>query len=117
MEIHKTDMGPKVVADVLDIVGGKWRGLILIRLCNKPMRFNELKTDLKKITSSTLTKELRYLEEIKIVQRKTISALPSIVEYSLTPHGKSIEDLVYKIIDWGLKHRKVVLSDGHSVSN
>jgi DNA-binding HxlR family transcriptional regulator len=48
--------GVKIVADVLDIIGGKWRGQILARLCDKSMRFNELKEDLGRITSSTLKK-------------------------------------------------------------
>ncbi len=53
MEIAKDKKtGMKIVADVLDIIGGKWRGQILARLCDKPMRFNALKDDLGKITSS-----------------------------------------------------------------
>ncbi|MBI1265943.1 MAG: transcriptional regulator [Cryomorphaceae bacterium] len=100
--------GVKIVADVLDIIGGKWRGQILARLCDKPMRFNELKADLGRITSSTLTKELRYLEEIKIIERKVISTSPVAVEYSLTEHGSSIKTFMSLVIEWGTKHREVV---------
>lgn len=108
MEVKNKQQGIKVVADVLDIVGGKWRGQILAHLCDNPKRFNELKTVLSKITSSTLTKELRYLEDIKIVERKIIQETPIIVEYRLTDHGKSIKDLIKTIIEWGLKHREIV---------
>lgn len=108
MEVKNKQQGIKVVADVLDIVGGKWRGQILAHLCDNPKRFNELKLVLGKITSSTLTKELRYLEDIKIVERKIIQETPIIVEYRLTTHGKSIKDLIKTIIEWGLKHRKIV---------
>jgi DNA-binding HxlR family transcriptional regulator len=108
MEVKNKQQGIKVVGDVLDIVGGKWRGQILAHLCDNPKRFNELKTVLTKITSSTLTKELRYLEDIKIVERKIIQETPIIVEYRLTAHGKSIKDLIKTIIEWGLKHRKIV---------
>jgi len=101
-------IGVKIVADVLDIIGGRWRGQILARLCDQPMRFNELKEDLSRITSSTLTKELRYLEDIKIVERKVISTSPVAVEYSLTEHGSSIKDFMSLVIQWGLKHREVV---------
>jgi DNA-binding HxlR family transcriptional regulator len=94
MEVKNKQQGIKVVADVLDIVGGKWRGQILAHLCDNPKRFNELKLVLGKITSSTLTKELRYLEEIKIVERKIIQETPIIIEYRLTIHGKSIKDLI-----------------------
>jgi len=81
MEIKTKQQGIKVVADVLDIVGGKWRGQILAHLCDAPKRFNELKTVLNRITSSTLTKELRYLEDIKMVERKIIQETPMVIEW------------------------------------
>lgn len=111
MEVKTKQQGIKVVADVLDIVGGKWRGQILAHLCDHPRRFNELKTLLNRVTSSTLTKELRYLEDIKIVERILIQETPVIMEYRLTAHGKSIKDLIQQIIEWGLKHREVVITD------
>ena len=101
-------LGIKIVADVLDIVGGKWRGQILARLCDKPMRFNELKEDLGKVTSSTLTKELRYLEDIKMVERRVLNTSPVTVEYALTEHGGSIKEIISSIIQWGIKHRETV---------
>ena len=108
MEIKSKQQGIKVVADVLDIVGGKWRGQILAHLCDDPKRFNELKIVLNNITSSTLTKELRYLEDIKMVERKMIQETPIIIEYRLTEHGMSIKDLISTIVQWGLKHREKV---------
>jgi DNA-binding HxlR family transcriptional regulator len=109
MDFKNKAQGAKVVADVLDIIGGKWRGQILAKLCDNPRRFNELKEGLYKITSSTLTKELRYLEDIKIVERKVLSTSPVAVEYSLTKHGESIKEIIAQVINWGLKHREVVL--------
>jgi DNA-binding HxlR family transcriptional regulator len=109
MEVKNKQQGIKVVADVLDIVGGKWRGQILAHLCDNPKRFNELKTVLNRITSSTLTKELRYLEDIKMIERKIIQETPMVVEYRLTKHGLSIKDLIKHIVKWGLKHREIVL--------
>lgn len=108
MEVKNKQQGIKVVGDVLDIVGGKWRGQILAHLCDNPKRFNELKTVLNRITSSTLTKELRYLEDIKMVERKVIQDTPMVIEYRLTKHGMSIKDLIKTIVEWGLKHREIV---------
>jgi len=108
MDLSSKEHGAKLVADVLDIIGGKWRGPILAKLCDRPRRFNELKSGLKKITSSTLTKELRYLEDIKIVERKVIATSPIAVEYRLSKHGESISGLIGHIIEWALKHREVV---------
>lgn len=112
MEVKNKQQGIKVVADVLDIVGGKWRGQILAHLCDHPKRFNELKVVLSRITSSTLTKELRYLEDIKMVERKIIQDKPIVIEYRLTRHGMSIKDLIKHIVEWGLKHREIVFKKG-----
>jgi DNA-binding HxlR family transcriptional regulator len=103
-----------VVNDVVEIIGGRWRSQILAYLCQSPCRFNELKTTLKTITSSTLTKELRYLEDIKMIERKIIQEAPVVIEYKLTTHGKSIKDLIDTIIEWGLKHRATVFDNKQS---
>ncbi len=97
------------VQDVIDIIGGRWRGAILASLCAKEKRFNELKRDLGSITPRTLTKELKYLEMNKLVSRKVETSGAVSVLYSLTKHGKSLEPLIGQIVVWGQKHRKIVL--------
>lgn len=111
LKVTSKEQGALVVADVLEIIGGKWRGLILAKLCDGPKRFNELKLDLKKVTSSTLTKELRHLEELKMIERTVIHESPIAVEYRMTQHGASIKQLIYQIIDWGLTHREKVIGN------
>lgn len=96
------------VQDVIDIIGGRWRGAILASLCDKPKRFNELKRDLGEITPRILIKELKYLEMNKLVRRKGETAS---VLYSLTEHGHSLDPLIGAIVIWGQKHRTVVLAD------
>ena len=108
-------VGVKIVADVLEIIGGKWRGQIIARLCDQPMRFNELKQDLGRITSPTLTKELRYLEEIKIIERRVISTSPIAVEYALTEHGSSIKSFMSMVVQWGIKHRELLFKQHNEV--
>jgi len=97
------------VQDVIDIIGGRWRGAILASLCDKEKRFNELKRDLGSITPRTLTKELKYLEMNKLVFREAEAINAISVVYSLTEHGKSLEPLIGQIAIWGQKHRKIVL--------
>ncbi len=97
------------VQDVIDIIGGRWRGAILASLCDKEKRFNELKRDLGSITPRTLTKELKYLEMNKLVSREVATSSAVTISYSLTKHGKSLEPLIGQIVVWGQKHRKVVL--------
>lgn len=99
------------VQDVIDIIGGRWRGAILASLCDKEKRFNELKRDLGTITPRTLTKELKYLEMNKLIIRKEDTTGGLAVIYSLTEHGISLEPLIATIVAWGQKHRKIVLGD------
>jgi DNA-binding HxlR family transcriptional regulator len=97
------------VQDVVEIIGGRWRGAILASLCDREKRFNELKRDLGAVTPRTLTKELKYLELNRLVRREAGTQSSLAVVYSLTKHGKSLEPLISSIVDWGQKHRKVVL--------
>jgi DNA-binding HxlR family transcriptional regulator len=97
------------VQDVIDIIGGRWRGAILASLCDKEKRFNELKRDLRLITPRTLIKELKYLELNKLVSREVDDSSVVSVIYSLTKHGKSLEPLIGQIVIWGQKHRKIIL--------
>lgn len=97
------------VQDVIDIIGGRWKGAILASLCAKEKRFNDLKRDLGTITPRTLTKELRFLEMNKLISRDVDETNPSLIIYRLTDHGDSLNPLIGAIVAWGQKHRKVVL--------
>jgi DNA-binding HxlR family transcriptional regulator len=98
------------VQDVIELIGGRWRGAILASLCDKEKRFNELRRDLGNITATTLTKELKYLEMNKLIVREVEANASIMVKYSLTTHGKSLEPLIGQIVEWGQRHRKVILA-------
>lgn len=98
------------VQDVLDVIGGRWKGAILASLCDSPKRFNELKLDLGEITARTLTKELRYLELNRLVQREKDANNAVAVIYALTEHGHSLESVIETLVRWGQKHREEVLN-------
>lgn len=109
MKNKQKQMQLRDVQDVIDIIGGRWRGAILASLCDKEKRFNELKRNLGCITPRTLIRELKYLEMNKLVSREVDASSANSVFYSLTKHGKSLEPLIGQIVVWGQKHRKVVL--------
>lgn len=94
------------VQDVIDIIGGRWRGAILASLCDREKRFNDLRRDVGEITPRILIKELKYLELNKLVGRN--EEAPTRVSYHLTPHGKSLEPLIGAIVTWAQNHRKVI---------
>jgi DNA-binding HxlR family transcriptional regulator len=94
------------VRDVLDIINGKWKLPILIALTFGNKRFKELERDISGITPKMLSKELRDLEMNELVNRTVYDTIPVTVEYSLTDYGKSLDDVIAALRDWGQKHRK-----------
>jgi DNA-binding HxlR family transcriptional regulator len=109
MENKEKHIQNRDVQDVIELIGGRWRGAILASLCDKEKRFNVLKRDLGSITPRTLTKELKYLELNKLVNRKVETESALSVVYSLTKHGESLQPLIGQIVLWGQKHRKIIL--------
>lgn len=93
------------VRDVLEIINGKWKLPILIALAFGNKRFKELERDITGITPKMLSKELRDLEMNKLVKRTVYDTIPASVEYSLTDYGKSLDDVIAALRDWGKKHR------------
>lgn len=89
------------VEAALDIIGHKWKGVILFHLLDGTKRFNELRRLIPKVTQRMLTLQLRELEKDKVVHRKVYAEVPPKVEYSLTEHGKSLEPIIYQLRDWG----------------
>lgn len=65
-------------------------------------------TEIQGITDKMLSKELKVLEENKLIKRTVYDSFPPIVEYSITPHGQSLEKLIDELRLWGLQHRKKI---------
>ncbi len=97
------------VQDVLDIIGGRWRGAIMASLCDNEKRFNELKRDLGSITPTILTKELKFLELNKLIVREVDASSAISVKYKMTKHGNSLIPLIGHIVVWGQNHREIIL--------
>lgn len=85
----------------LDLIGGKWKTLILWHLEEKTLRFSELKRSLPKITQKMLTQQLRELEASGLVKRFIYTQIPPRVEYSLSPAGKSLLPILENMCQWG----------------
>ena len=83
------------------ILAGKWAILILHHLDGETLRFNELEKRLGKITQSTLTKQLRSLEENNLIVRKVYNQVPPKVEYSLSELGVLFKPVLASLETWG----------------
>ncbi len=89
------------VEATLDLIGGKYKALILWHLSGGTLRFSELHRRLNGATAKMLTQQLRELESHKLVHRQVYPVIPPKVEYSLTSLGRSLLPILVAMRDWG----------------
>ena len=94
------------VEATLDLIDGKWKGVILFHLQAGTQRFGELRRRMPGITQRMLTKQLRALEEDKLVIRKVYAEVPPRVEYTLSEIGESLRPVIETLRAWGESHRE-----------
>ena len=97
------------VRDALDIINGKWKLPIIISLSFGNKRFSEIAKEIPGITDKMLSKELRDLEVNQLVKRTVYDAIPVVIEYSMTPYGKSLDKVIESLCEWGTQHRKRIM--------
>ncbi|WP_042163708.1 winged helix-turn-helix transcriptional regulator [Paenibacillus gorillae] len=88
----------------LEVMGGKWKSVILYHLTSGKKRTNELRSLMPEITQRMLTKQLRELERDKVINRYMYNEIPLRVEYELTEYGWSLKTILDNICDWGVNH-------------
>ena len=82
------------IRTTLELLGGKWKLLILFQLFKGPLRLNELKKSIPDISEKMLIQELKTLVSSDLVSRKNYGEVPPRVEYSLTENGKTAMPLI-----------------------
>ena len=85
----------------LDMIGGRWKTMIIAALMDRTLRFNELRHRLKRVTHRVLTAALRDLEADGLVHREVYAVVPPRVDYSLTDLGRTLRPLVDELGRWG----------------
>ena len=89
------------VAATLELIGGKYKALILWNLAEKKLRFSELRNVIQGATPKMLTQQLRELEAQNLIHREVFAVVPPKVEYSLTELGRSLMPILVSMRDWG----------------
>lgn len=89
------------VETTLELIGGKYKALILWRLSEGKLRFSELHKAISGATPKMLTQQLRELESQSLIHREVYPIIPPKVEYSLTELGKSLMPVLMAMRDWG----------------
>ncbi|RKP56271.1 transcriptional regulator [Cohnella endophytica] len=103
------------VTVTVEVIGGKWKGVILYHLTAGAKRFNEMRRLLPSITQRMLTLQLRELELDGIVHREIYREVPPRVDYSLTPFGETLKPLIFMMRDWGRKNEGQILANRESI--
>lgn len=89
------------VEATLELIGGKYKALILWHLSEGKLRFSELRKLVGSATAKMLTQQLRELETQSLIHREVFAVIPPKVEYSLTELGKSLMPILVAMRDWG----------------
>ena len=92
------------VSATLELIGGKYKALILWHLSQNKLRFSELKNRVLGATPKMLTQQLRELEMHDLIHREVFAVIPPKVEYSLTETGRSLLPILVAMRDWGANY-------------
>ena len=104
--MEKTNLPECPVATTVQIIGSKWKLLILRNLLARPWRFNELKRSLGGVSQKVLTDALRTLEADGIVIRTVYPEVPPRVEYALTELGETLRPILKTMERWGMDYKR-----------
>ena len=104
--LTKEELPACPVATTVQLIGSKWKLLILRNLMARPWRFNGLRRDLEGISQKVLTDSLRALEEDGIITRTVYPEVPPRVEYALSPLGESMRPILDAMEEWGTNYKK-----------
>lgn len=99
----------------LRAISGKWKTSIICNLGTKSMRTNELKRQMPGISQRILTKQLKELEEDKIVIRKVYPEVPPRVEYCLSENGNNLRKILLEMSHWGERQIEILKENGQEV--
>lgn len=103
------------VEATMDVIGGKWKPIILCNLRHGALRTSELQRKIPLISQKMLIQQLRELESDNIVTRKSYNEVPPRVEYALSEYGKSLSDVLDTLCAWGECHVQKLQAEGKDV--
>ena len=107
----KEEMPACPVATTVQLIGSKWKLLILRNLRMRPWRFNELRRDLECVSQKVLTDSLRAMEDDGIITRTVYPEIPPKVEYALSPLGESMSPILDAMAQWGTTYQQMMMNE------
>ena len=104
----KNEMPACPIATTVQMIGSKWKLLIMRNLLARPWRFNELKKNLEGISQKVLTDSLRSMEDDGIITRTVYPEVPPRVEYALSELGESMRPIINSMEAWGISYKETI---------
>ncbi len=113
---HKECMSALLpVRDTLDVIGGKWKLLILISIWEGNKHFREIERSIPKLSTKVLSKELKDMEENQLITRTVLNGFPVRTEYAPTDHSKTLKKVILELYNWGVNHRRKIFGEKSEV--
>ncbi len=106
--MRKVELERCSVSIAAEVVGGKWKSVVLYYLLESPRRFNELRREIPNVTQRMLTLQLRELEADGLLERIVYPVIPPHVEYRITPFGRTLKPVIAEMLAWGKRYRRRV---------
>ncbi len=97
------------IRDALDVIGGKWKVLILTSIMQGNRRFTEIKASIPKMHPKVLSSELKDMEEHQLIERVVYNDHPAFIEYVATDYSRSLKSVMMELHEWGVNHRKKII--------
>ena len=101
----------KPVRDALDIISGKWKLPIIISITVGNERFTDIQNSIPGITPKVLAKELRELEQNKLISRTVVADYPVKISYKAEPYADTLTPIIYALKEWGENHREKIFGN------
>ncbi|BBX34933.1 MULTISPECIES: winged helix-turn-helix transcriptional regulator [Mycolicibacterium] len=106
MAVSKKEIGDCPIDATLSVIDGRWKGTILWRLCDGPMRTAELRRSIPDITERMLIRHLHELVADGIIDRHDAGTIPPCVHYSISEYGMTLAPVLQSLCDWGRVHMR-----------
>lgn len=106
LQSSEIESRPGCVVAALEILGNRWTALIVKELSEGCARFSTLECALKGISPRTLSQRLDYMQEMKLITKKSFNEVPPRVEYTLTKKGQDLLPILRSMAEWGGKYSK-----------
>ena len=117
MAVSKKEISPCPIDSMLSVIDGRWKGTILWRLLDGPMRTSELRRSIPEITERMLIRHLHEMVEDGIILRHDKSNVTPHVRYSISEYGMTLAPVLEKVCEWGRKHQARLKNFSSSVSD